>query len=179
MSTQGKHAAAKEAIELFASIITEKIRENGKVIIGVGTGSTILILMEKLKTFLALQGYEPHQLIGIPTSTQSSELIIDCGMTLGSLLQYPTIDFGFDGADEVDSTGHYLIKGGGAAHFQEKLVAAACDRLFILVDESKIGKHPEELGLIVSWFHICCLYFIIPNFSGNLFLSQYFQKHFN
>ena len=71
-------------------------------------------------------------------------------MTLGSLLQYPTIDFGFDGADEVDSTGRYLIKGGGAAHFQEKLVAAACERLFILVDESKIGKNPEELGLIVS-----------------------------
>ena len=49
------------------------------------------------------------------------------------------IDITIDGADEVDPQGN-LIKGGGAAHCTEKVVAAASSRLVIIVDESKIVK---------------------------------------
>jgi ribose 5-phosphate isomerase A len=47
-----------------------------------------------------------------------------------------------DGADEVDPDLH-LIKGGGAAHLREKIVAAASDRMVVIADP---GKVVETLG---------------------------------
>jgi len=47
-----------------------------------------------------------------------------------------------DGADEVDPHLH-LIKGGGAAHLREKVVAAASDRMVVIADP---GKVVEVLG---------------------------------
>ena len=54
-----------------------------------------------------------------PTGFQSKQLIIDNGLRLGTIEQYPDIDIAFDGADEVDPQLN-LIKGGGACLFQEK-----------------------------------------------------------
>ena len=42
-----------------------------------------------------------------------------------------------DGADEVDP-GFQLIKGGGACHVQEKLVASAARRFVVVVDAGKL-----------------------------------------
>jgi ribose 5-phosphate isomerase A len=42
-----------------------------------------------------------------------------------------------DGADEVDPS-FQLIKGGGACHVQEKLVASRADRFVVVVDSTKI-----------------------------------------
>jgi ribose 5-phosphate isomerase A len=45
-----------------------------------------------------------------------------------------------DGADEVDKDLN-LTKGGGGALFQEKIVASASEKLYIIVDESKLVDH--------------------------------------
>ncbi|WP_330451078.1 ribose-5-phosphate isomerase A [Paracoccus marcusii] len=52
------------------------------------------------------------------------------------------LDTTIDGADEVDPDLH-LIKGGGAAHLREKIVAAASDRMVVIADP---GKVVETLG---------------------------------
>ena len=70
--------------------------------------------------------------ICIPTGFQSKQLIIDNGLRLGTIEQYPDIDIAFDGADEVDPQLN-LIKGGGACLFQEKLVAASAKNLLLLL----------------------------------------------
>jgi ribose 5-phosphate isomerase A len=44
-----------------------------------------------------------------------------------------------DGADQVADGGAALIKGGGAAHAREKVVAARADRLLIVADPSKLS----------------------------------------
>ena len=55
------------------------------------------------------------------------------------------LDIAFDGADEVDSELN-CIKGGGAALFQEKLVAECAKKFIIVADYRKMS---ESLG--VNW----------------------------
>lgn len=80
-----------------------------------------------------------ENLVCIPTSFQAKQLIIENGLRLGSLEQYPEIDITIDGADEVDEKLN-LIKGGGGCQTMEKLVAFAAKHLFIVCDESKKSK---------------------------------------
>jgi ribose 5-phosphate isomerase len=46
------------------------------------------------------------------------------------------LDIAIDGADQVSPDG-WLVKGGGAAHTREKIVAAAADRFVVIADSSK------------------------------------------
>jgi ribose 5-phosphate isomerase A len=46
------------------------------------------------------------------------------------------LDIAIDGTDQVTPDG-WLIKGGGGAHFREKIVAAAADRFIVIGDSSK------------------------------------------
>lgn len=72
----------------------------------------------------------------IPTSYQSKLLIVGNGLNLGDSDVFPTIDVAIDGADEVDSALN-LIKGGGACHLQEKVIANAAKELIIVADNRK------------------------------------------
>jgi len=53
------------------------------------------------------------------------------------------IDLAIDGADEVDP-GFQLIKGGGACHVREKLVASKANQLLIVVDETKLVQNLNQ-----------------------------------
>jgi len=66
------------------------------------------------------------------------------GIPLIDLASVEKIDLAIDGADEVDPK-FQLIKGGGACHVREKLVAAKANRLLIVVDETKLV---EKLNLV-------------------------------
>jgi ribose 5-phosphate isomerase A len=57
---------------------------------------------------------------------QSKELIVKGGLILGDVDQYPSIDVTIDGADEVDANLN-CIKGGGACHLREKVLAEAAE----------------------------------------------------
>ena len=48
------------------------------------------------------------------------------GLILGDVDQYPNIDVTVDGADEVDANLN-CIKGGGACHLREKVLAEAAE----------------------------------------------------
>ncbi|HEY2429169.1 MAG TPA: ribose-5-phosphate isomerase A, partial [Acidimicrobiales bacterium] len=47
------------------------------------------------------------------------------------------IDLAIDGADQVDRAG-WLVKGGGAAHTREKVVASAADRFVVVISSNKL-----------------------------------------
>ncbi|HEY9655540.1 MAG TPA: ribose-5-phosphate isomerase RpiA, partial [Crinalium sp.] len=64
------------------------------------------------------------------------------GIPLTTLDEVDRIDLAIDGADEVD-TQKNLIKGGGAAHTQEKIVDAFADQFIVVVDG---GKLVDKLG---------------------------------
>ena len=64
-------------------------------------------------------------------------LAAELGIPLRSLNAVDRIDLAIDGADEVDAA-FQLIKGGGACHVQEKLVACRADRFVVVVDSTKL-----------------------------------------
>ncbi|KAF5391024.1 hypothetical protein D9757_003930 [Collybiopsis confluens] len=84
-----------------------------------------------------------------PSGFQSKELIVTSGLSLGDVDQYPTIDVTLDGADESHVQLN-CIKGGGACHLREKVLAEAATTQvhksphFILVADYR--KNVEYLG---------------------------------
>ena len=75
--------------------------------------------------------------MGVTTSFQGEVLAAELNIPLLSLNAVDRIDLAIDGADEVDPS-FQLIKGGGACHVQEKLVAAMADRFVVVVDSTKL-----------------------------------------
>ncbi|KAH0828651.1 ribose-5-phosphate isomerase [Lanmaoa asiatica] len=80
--------------------------------------------------------------IFIPTGFQSKELIISSHLNLGDVDQFLTIDVTIDGADEVDPQLN-CIKGGGACHLREKVLAEAAKTFIVVAD---YRKNSEYLG---------------------------------
>jgi ribose 5-phosphate isomerase A len=101
-------------------------------VVGLGTGSTAAAAIRALGRRVD-SGLDVR---AIPTSYQSRQLARGAAIPLVTL-EDATPDVAIDGADQV--AGFDLIKGGGAAHAREKLVAAAADRLWIVADETKLA----------------------------------------
>lgn len=128
---QAKRLAAYTAVD-------EHIHPNHKVI-GIGSGSTVPYVVERI----VQQGEDLNRhRVFIPTGFQSKELIVTSNLSLGDVDQFPTIDVTIDGADEVDRDLN-CIKGGGACHLREKVLAEAAET-FILVADYR--KNAENLG---------------------------------
>lgn len=108
--------------------------------VGLGTGSTVRHLLEEIAA--RRRRGELGDLIGVPTSEDTARRAAALGIPLATLAELPHLDLTIDGADEVDPNLD-LIKGLGAALLREKIVAAASDRLVVIVDESKLV---ERLG---------------------------------
>lgn len=107
--------------------------------VGLGTGSTAAWLVRCLGEMIQNDGL---RITGVPTSTRTAELARQVGITVTSLDEARWLDVTIDGADEFDAELN-LIKGGGGALLQEKIVATASDRMIVIADKS---KQVETLG---------------------------------
>ncbi|SCW02057.1 LAFE_0E13212g1_1 [Lachancea fermentati] len=135
---EAKRAAAYRAVD-------ENLDLQRHRVIGVGSGSTVIYVAERLGQYLLDPKFSifASQFVCIPTGFQSKELILMNGLQLGSIDQYPTVDIVFDGADEVDAN-LQLIKGGGGCLFQEKLVSTSAAKFVVVADYRK--RSPKYLG---------------------------------
>ena len=102
--------------------------------LGLGTGSTARHVLDVLGE--RRQRGELRDIIGVPTSTATTEYAGRLGIPLATLDTVPELDLAIDGADEFDPALD-LVKGLGGALLWEKIVAAAAARFIIVVDESK------------------------------------------
>ncbi len=133
-----KRAAAREALEY----VEQGMR------LGLGTGSTaawfIELLGQRCKT-------EKLDIVGVPTSVRTGRLAERAGLRLTTLDEAGWLDLTVDGADEFDAD-LTLMKGGGGALLQEKIVATASDRMIVLADPSKrvetLGAFPLPVEII-------------------------------
>lgn len=117
------------------------------MVLGLGTGSTAAMAIQALGERVSREGLD---VVGIPTSFASERLARENGIPLTSLDEHPLVDLAFDGADEFDP-GLALIKGRGAAHTREKIVAAQAREFVVLVDESKrVSRLGERMSLPVE-----------------------------
>ncbi len=107
--------------------------------VGLGTGSTAAWLVRCLGEMVREEGL---RIKGVPTSTRTASLARQVGIEVISLDEAKWLDLTIDGADEFDGELN-LIKGGGGALLQEKIVATASDRMIVIADA---GKEVETLG---------------------------------
>ena len=111
------------------------------MIVGLGSGSTAAIMIKTLAN--KIKAGELKEIRGVPTSFQSEVLALELGIPLIDLVSVDQIDLAIDGADEVNPA-YQLIKGGGACHVREKLVASKANKLLIVVDQTKLVKNLNE-----------------------------------
>lgn len=132
-----KRAAALKALDFI---------QPGQIV-GLGTGSTaahfVRALGEKVRAGL--------KITGVPTSAAAEALAVESAIPLAGVDDVPHIDITIDGADEADRA-FRLIKGGGAAHLREKIVAAASRRMIAIMDDSKLveglGAFPLPVEIV-------------------------------
>ncbi|HBH73367.1 MAG TPA: ribose 5-phosphate isomerase A, partial [Synechococcales bacterium UBA10510] len=129
--------------QAVAEAATEQIRSG--MVVGLGSGSTAALMIRSLGA--KLQSGELQDITGVTTSFQGEVLAAELGIPLKSLNAIERIDLAIDGADEVDPD-FQLIKGGGACHVQEKLVARRADRFVVVVDASKLVER-LNLGFLL------------------------------
>ena len=123
--TQMKQIVADEAIKQVQS----------DMILGLGSGSTAALMIKSLAN--EIHSGTLKNIKGVATSFQSEVLALELDIPLIDLASVSQIDLAIDGADEVDPE-FQLIKGGGACHVREKLVASKAKQLLIVVDETKL-----------------------------------------
>jgi ribose 5-phosphate isomerase A len=115
-----KRAAAEAAAALV---------EDGSVV-GLGTGSTVAFLLPAL----AARGLE---LRCVATSRATEAAARELGLAVEPFETLTTLDIAIDGADQIAPDG-WLVKGGGAAHTREKIVAAAARRFVVIASSDKL-----------------------------------------
>jgi ribose 5-phosphate isomerase A len=109
-------------------VAAAELVEDGMVV-GLGTGSTVAFLLPAL----AARGLSVH-CVGTSVATEVAARRL--GIDVGRFDDIDRLDIAIDGADQVTPEG-WLIKGGGGAHFREKIVAAAADRFIVIADSTK------------------------------------------
>lgn len=135
---KAKFAAARCAVDFV---------EDGMKV-GLGTGSTaawmVRCLAERAKA-------EQMSLTCVATSTRTAELATQLGLYVTTLDDVRRLDLTIDGADEFDGQLN-LIKGGGAALLQEKIVATASDKMIVIADAAKevaqLGAFPLPVEVV-------------------------------
>jgi len=135
---RGKRAAAARALDFV---------EDGMKL-GLGTGSTAKWFVDLLAERIRAEGLN---IVGVPTSSRTRAQAGALGIPLMTLDEAGLLDLTVDGADEFDARLN-LIKGGGGALLQEKIVASASTRMVVITDPSKeveaLGAFPLPVEIV-------------------------------
>ena len=115
-----KRAAAGQAAGLVEDGMT----------VGLGTGSTVAYLLPVLAA-------RRLNLRCVATSPRTEQAARELGFSLEPFDALDRLDLTIDGVDQIDPAG-WLVKGGGAAHTREKVVAAASDRFVVIGSSDKL-----------------------------------------
>lgn len=133
-----KRAAAARALEMVDDGMT----------LGLGTGSTAGWFVRLLSERIRSPGLD---VIGVATSSATVWLAEELKVPLRKPDEVDRIDLTVDGADEIDNRFN-LVKGGGAALLQEKIVATSSERMVVIADDSKyrpfLGSFPLPVEVI-------------------------------
>lgn len=117
-----------EAEKRLAAEVAAGLVENGMTV-GLGTGTTVAFLLPAL-------GKRGLGIRCVATSPRTEEAARAAGLRIEAFDSIDRCDIAIDGADQI-GPGGWLVKGGGAAHTREKIVAASADRFVVIADSSK------------------------------------------
>jgi len=115
------------------------------IVLGVGTGSTVNYFIEGLRKIK-----NKIEMV-VASSKATADRLAALPIRIEELNYVSEIALYVDGADEVN---HYkqMIKGGGGAHTQEKIIASAAKKFICIADASKqvelLGTFPVAVEVI-------------------------------
>lgn len=135
--------SAQEKKQRVASAALDYLRDG--MVLGVGTGSTVNALIDQLGPWKArLRG-------AVSSSSATTARLRAIDIPVFELNEVPELGLYIDGADEANPR-RELIKGGGAALTQEKIIAAAAHSFVCIVDDTKLvdvlGRFPLPVEVI-------------------------------
>lgn len=119
--------SAEREKQLAAEASASFVRDG--MVVGLGTGSTVAYLLSALAS-------RSLDIRCVASSPRSEQAAVKLGLKVQPFRSVDRLDVYIDGADQVTPDG-WLIKGGGAAHTREKVVAAAAREFIVIVDSSK------------------------------------------
>ena len=129
--------------QLSAEAACEYIKDG--MIVGLGTGTTAEFAVRKIGKLIR----EGLSIRGIPTSNRTKKLAEAEGIPLIDFSESMFVDLTIDGADEIDGNLN-MIKGGGAALLQEKIVASVSRAEIIVGSKTKMVEHLGAFPLPVE-----------------------------
>jgi ribose 5-phosphate isomerase A len=100
------------------------------MLVGLGTGTTVAYFLPAL----ARRGL---RLRCVATSLQTETAARELGLHVEPFDAFERLDLAVDGADQIAPDG-WIVKGGGAAHTREKVVAAAAERFVVIASSDKL-----------------------------------------
>lgn len=135
--------SANELRQQVATAALEYLTE--RVIIGVGTGRTANCFIE------VLQQRKQYVEACVASSVETAKRLKDLGFVVLDLPTVATLEWYFDGADEVNSQ-HQMIKGGGGAMTREKIIAHAAQTFVCMIEDHKwvrqLGTFPIAVEVL-------------------------------
>lgn len=129
-----KKSGNEEQKKWVAERASELIQDG--MTIGLGTGSTVGCLVKRIGEKLEKKDFEIR---AICSSYETKKRAINQSIPITSFEETEEIDLSIDGADQVDNKLN-LIKGGGAAHLREKILAVNSEEFICIVDETKVSE---------------------------------------
>ena len=130
--------ASMDELKKMAGIKAANLIQDGMVV-GLGTGSTAAYMVERLGERLK---EENLKITAVSTSWSTTLQCRTLQIPLKEMGEVSKLDMVIDGADEIDNQRN-LIKGRGAAHLLEKIVASMTNNYIIIADS---GKKVNVLG---------------------------------
>jgi len=132
----------KAAVAAMQRIIDEK---KEKLILGVGTGSTVNLLIDLLPQI------SDRIKACVASSKDTEKRLLANHLEVIDLNDTDVIDLYIDGADEINKYCE-MIKGGGGALTREKIIASMAQEFWCIIDETKfvqrLGKFPLPVEVI-------------------------------
>ena len=157
MSADDEKRLAAEAAAEFV--------EDGMTV-GLGTGSTVAHLLPAL----AARGLADIRCVS--TSVATEDQARELGIPVEPFELLDRLDIAIDGADQIAPDG-WLIKGGGAAHTREKIVAMAAGRFIVIADSSKtVERLTAPLPLELSAFGLAATLTELVRVAGRVELRD-------
>ena len=123
--------ASMDELKKAAGVRAADMIKDG-MIVGLGTGSTAAHMVNRLAERIKTEGIH---VTGVSTSWSTTLQCRSLGIPLKEMGEVSHLDMVIDGADEIDPNRN-LIKGRGAAHLLEKIVASMTDNYVIIADSS-------------------------------------------
>lgn len=138
-------------------------------VLGVGTGSTVDAFIDALA--------EIKDLIpgAVATSRRTVQRLEALGIAVLDLNKVLHIPVYIDGADEIDSA-LCMIKGGGGALTQEKIVAAVAEKFICIADQTKQVQCLGSFALPIEVIPMACAHVVrqLASLGGRAVLREGF-----